>query len=155
MVNKFNDATQDAAQAVDTSVIVGDSSFGSSDIYDLKQLDPASFKVRLEWAWVAAPGAIQIVSVIGSTDAAGTDSYLLGSMILGDPATVATVVGVTPSGDYTGTGAYVIPCSNLGYRNTIATLGQQSTVVCRYVKVCCQTSGLGSACAFVARIDHN
>ena len=155
MVNKLNDATQDVAQAVDTSVIVGDSAFGSSDIYDLKQIYPASFKVRLEWAWVPAAGAIQIVSVIGSTDAAGTDSYVLGTAILGDPSTVATVLGVTPSGDYTGTGAYVIPCSNLGYKNTIAAVGQQSTVVCRYVKVCCQTSGLGSACAFAARIDHN
>lgn len=154
MVNKLNDATQDVAQLVDSVNVVGDSSFGSSDIYDLKQVDPASFKVRLEWAWVPAAGAIQIVSVIGSTDAAGTDSYVLGSQILGDPATVATVIGVTPSGDYTGSGAYVIPCSNLGYRNSAAT-GVQARVVCRYVKVSCQTSGLGSAVAFSARIDHN
>lgn len=155
MVNKLNDATQDAAQAVDTSVIVGDSSFVASDIYDLKQQDPANFKVRLEWAWVPAPGAIQIITVIGSTDAAGSDSYVLGMQMLGDPATVASVNGVTPSGDYTGTGAYVIPCSNVATRNTISLLGIQEKIICRYVKVGVQTVGLGSAVAFAVRIDHN
>lgn len=154
MVNKLNDATQDVAQLVDSVIAVGDSSFGSSDIYDLKQVDPASFKVRLEWAWAPTPGAIQIVTVVGSTDAAGTDSYILGAQIFGEPATVATVIGFTPSGDYTGSGAYVIPCSNLGYRNSVTT-NEQSRVLCRYVKVSCQTVGGGSAVAFSARIDHN
>lgn len=154
MVNKLNDATADAAQAIDLSVTVADAAFGASDIYDLKQTAAASFKVRLEWLWAPAVGAIQIVSVIGSTDAAGTDSYLLGGMMMGDPSIVATVIGVTPSGSHTGTGAYVIPCSNIGYVNDGAT-GLQSRVVCRYVKVTCQTVGIGSAVAFVARIDHN
>ena len=155
MVNQLNDATPDAAQTVDAANIVGDASFLQTDVYDLKQLDPSTFNVTLNWSWVPAAGAYQIVTVVGSTDAAATDSYILGMQVLGDPATVATVLGVTPSGDWTGSGNYTIQCSNVGMKNVAAIGGQQRPVVCRFVSVAVQTVGAGSLAVFAAKIDHN
>ena len=155
MVNKINDATQDAAQLIDSSTVVLDDSFGVTDIYDLKQADPAQFKVRLEWLWTAVAAAYQVVTVVGSTDAAGTDSYILASHFLGDPAEIATRTGVTPSGNYTGSGSYVFHCSNVGSSNITALAGNQQKTVCRYIKVAVQTIGVGSVVFFTARVDQN
>ena len=152
-INRFNDHTLDFAQVVDPITAVSDDASAQSDVYDLKQNDPAQFKVAIDWIWPAPTlGANQFVSVLASPTAdfsGGT--YLLASTILGDSAAASVYTGDAFTGSR-GAGRYVLECSNVGSA-TDAAGANYTTVVCRYIKVGVVTTGLGSAGGFGVRIE--
>lgn len=153
-INLSNDATKDTAQSVDTSTIVLDDDFGVSDIYDLKQADPAEFKVRIAWVWTPTPNAYQVFSVMGSTTADfSSDVYLLNSMCCGDPAAFKLLTGNVQATGSRGTGAYVMHCGNVA-AFTDAFGANFSRKSCRYIRVVVSTVGVGSAGAFSCEVEQ-
>lgn len=154
-INLRNDATKDIAQSVDTATIVLDDDFAISDIYDLKQEDPAEFKVRIGWVW-ASPfaNAYQVFTVMGSTTADfSSNVYVLDSTFCGDPAGFKGATGNVQASGTRGSGSYVLHCGNVA-SYTDAGGANFARVACRYIRVVVSAIGTGSAGAFSCEVEQ-
>lgn len=154
-INLRNDATKDGAQSVDTSTPIVDDDFAVSDIYDLKQADPAEFKVRIGWLWTApSPNAYQVFTVMGSTTADfSANVYVLDSTFIGDPAGFKLATGNVQASGTRGSGAYVLHCGNVA-SYTDAFGANFSRVACRYIRVVASAVGVGSAGVFSCEVEQ-
>ena len=154
-INLRNDATQDNAQSVDAVTAVVDDDVAVTDIYDLKQADPAEFKVRITWLWTApAPGAYQIFTVLGSTTADfSSNVYILDSTFCGDPSGFSGATGGVQASGTRGTGSYVLHCGNVAaYTDEFG--ANFSRVACRYIRVVVSAVGTGSAGVFSCEVEQ-
>lgn len=153
-INLRNDATKDNAQSVDVYTPVADDDFATTDIYDLKQADPAEFKVRVGWLWTApTPLAYQVITVFGSPVADFSTKYVLDSTFIGDPAGFKLATGNVQADGTRGTGAYVLHCGNVA-AYTDAGGANFSRVACRYIQVAVSAIGAGSAGVFSCEVEQ-
>lgn len=154
-INLRNDATKDSAQSVDAATPISDDNFASTDIYDLKQADPAEFKVRIGWLWTApSPGAYQIFTVLGSTTADfSSNVYILDSTFCGDPAGFVLATGNVQLSGTRGSGSYVLNCGNVA-AYTDAGGANFARVACRYIRVVVSAVGTGSAGVFSCEVEQ-
>lgn len=81
-----------------------------------------------------------IISVIGATDAAFTNKYVLGHFVLGDGATIGTTFGDAPTADR-GTGHYTIRCTNVVPNG----LESSNPIVCPFIRLAAKTVGATSS----------
>lgn len=154
-INLRNDATKDNAQIVDSATIIGDDDYATSDIYDLKQADPAEFKVRISWLWTApAPNAYQVFTVLGSTTSDFSNNvYVLDCTFLGDPAGFKLATGNVQATGTRGSGSYVLHCGNVAAFTDASGLNF-NRAACRYIRIVASTIGAGSAGAFSCEVEQ-